>query len=175
MKMKKQFINKELWLLTVGAAFQRANIYNSNIEISDSLKSAFRDELFRIISDLVSKDYSLEISDEKHIKNIWKISEFTASEFPDILTNGRINFGVSQKLLNLYLKYLWCIGEVGTPPHFPVDRIIQQKLKVPQIIAWTKIENEKPYNEIISHARNVLQNTEYSSLAELELNLYQRN
>jgi hypothetical protein len=33
-------------------------------------------------------------------------------------------YGVAQKLLNLFLKYLWCLGTIAEPPHCPVDRII---------------------------------------------------
>ncbi len=172
--MKKQFLYKEFWLLTVGAAFQRANIYKNDSGIDNQLKSAFKDELYCFLQTLINEQYHSEVNEEQHIINIWSLSNFSGMDFDDILINGKLNFGVSQKLLNLYLKYLWCKGDVVTPPHFPVDRIIQQKLKVSKLNAWTKIKDEKTYLEIISHARNVLKTSKYNSLAELELNIYQR-
>lgn len=171
--MKKQFINKEIWLLSTMGAFQRANIYKQNI--SEAKKNDFKANLNTYITNLADNTYKDVISEEKHLKTIWSVSEFTKNNFNSILNNGGLNFGVSQKLLNLYLKYKWCIEAIPTPPHFPVDRIIQKRLKVPKIYAWTQIETEKPYLEIIKHAKKVLHNSEYKSLAELELHTFNRN
>lgn len=171
--MKIQFIHSELWILTIGGAFQRANIYNSET-ISEKVKKDFRNQLFGFVNDIVP-NYRKNIGDNTHISNILEISRYSENEFSTILNNNRLNFGVSQKLLNLYLKYLWCLDEIGTPPHFPVDRIIQSKLKVPTLYAWTQITDEKPYLEIINYARKKLENLDYSSLAEMELDLFSRN
>ena len=97
-----------------------------------------------------------------------------------------MNFGISQKMLNLYLKYQWCLGNIKEPPHFPVDRIIQEKLNqvaknnnLPKIVieAWTLFENETKYLHIIRFAEQV-KNTATSlkqfSLPELELHLFDR-
>lgn len=64
---------------------------------------------------------------KQHILNIKDISYFS-SNFNEIFKNGKINFVVAQKMLNLYLKNQWCLGNIGEPTHFPVDRHIQEKL-----------------------------------------------
>ena len=78
---------------------------------------------------------------------------------------------VSQKVFNLYLKFLWCLGFIAEPPHFPVDRIIQQKLKIKLIKPWTKFTSVDEYMLVINHARELL-GEKYKSLPELELELF---
>lgn len=74
--------------------------------MTEESKRDFKSALFNIIG-TKSNDYLSLISDEAHLKNIQSVSDFS-NEYGDILTIGKLNFGVSQKLLNLYLKYLWC-------------------------------------------------------------------
>jgi hypothetical protein len=116
-----------------------------------------------------------KVSDDLHIANIKSVQQYT-SNFDTLLTNGKFNIGVSQKLLNLYLKYLWCLDLILEPPHFPVDRIIQEKLQYKPLIAWTKIETEEEYMSIINFARTKIKlDDEFSnSLPIIELNLFSR-
>ena len=83
-----------------------------------------------------------------------------------------MNFGISQKLLNLHLKGLWCLGLLKyPPPNFPVDRIIQERLKICPIIPWTKIQDEKAYLIIMEAAKEIADKHNVS-LPELELRVY---
>ena len=109
----------------------------------------------------------------KHLKNIKAIISFTEST-GSILTNGKLNFGVAQKLLNLYLKYHWCLNLIPQPPHFPVDSIIQKELGL-MVVPWTKMQNEIEYLRIINHAKVQLKKHNCKSIAELELLLFSRN
>lgn len=169
--MKDKFIKNEIWTLTFGAAFQRANVYAGTP--SDEDKQAFKAETRGFIEkELIPKYGTKEVTDLEHIANIKAISEFTG-KFSSILNGEKLNFGVSQKLLNLYLKYLWCLNETTTPPHFPVDRRIQGILKVKQVNSWTKFEDEVSYMAVINHARENC--SPYTSIAELELYLFERS
>jgi hypothetical protein len=169
-KLKHDFLRGEIWLLTIGGAFQRANVYKQGA--TETAKDEFKKELFNTVTG-ISEKYTETVSVELHLKHIEKI----ASIENESLNNGQLNIGVSQKVLNLYLKYLWCLGEIPAPPHFPVDRIIQQKLKCKRIISWTGIKEMREYEEIIAHAREKLKEDKYkkcSGLAELELYLFNR-
>lgn len=42
--------------------------------------------------------------------------------------------GSAQKALNLYRKYLWCLGYIPFPPHCPFDATIIDQLPVCQKI-----------------------------------------
>ncbi|PKG42831.1 hypothetical protein [Psychroflexus sp. MES1-P1E] len=118
------------------------------------------------------------VSDEQHINKIKEVSEYS-SHFSELFNGGQINFGIAQKMLNLYLKYQWCLGNIAEPPHFPVDRIIQQKLNeqaklrgVPklELLSWTQFKDEIHYSKVINHARSL----KIVSTAQLELKLFKR-
>lgn len=169
--MKEQFIHNEIWTLTFGAAFQRVNIYKSSVndeKIKENIKKALR----AFIVKLADKDYSgLTLNDDKHVKNIYRIHEFS-KKYKRHLNNGALNFGVCQKLLNLYLKYVWCLGKIKTPPHFPVDRRIQEKLGMNPITSWTKYKDHKPYMKVIDFART--RQGQHKTIADLELIIFER-
>jgi hypothetical protein len=168
--MKEKFLNNEFWTLTFSAAFQRANIYNKNI--ADSDKKMFKINTRAYIENtLVLAYHENLISDEAHIENIIKLSMFTV-QFQSILQNGKLNFGVSQKLLNLYLKYLWCSNKISEPPHFPVDRRIQENIGFKPVVSWTRFENSLDYMKIIDFTRKI--NNEFPTIAEFELKYFER-
>lgn len=168
--MKQQFIQDEVWTLVIGGAFQRANIYKDAVSETD--KKHFKNKLKGYVDNLAEAYKNNSITETIHIENIEAFSDFTTS-FKSILRLGKLNFGVSQKLVNLYLKYQWCLGNIKEPPHFPVDRIIQQKLKCNPIISWTKIEQQKEYILIINKAKQKL-GKDHKTLAQLELALFNR-
>ena len=88
----------------------------------------------------------------------------------------KYRYGIAQKLLNLYLKYLWCIKLIHTPPHCPIDRIIINKLKLK--CNWTQINDEKYYRRIIEKIKKTIKLDEVhspnESIAEWELKVYSR-
>ena len=98
-----------------------------------------------------------------------------SENFSEILNNGSFSFGVCQKILNLYLKFQWCLDLIkSTPPHFPVDRRIQSALKIPNIVSWTTDMGEKEYMDIIKIARDKLKQFNKENIADLELYLFER-
>jgi hypothetical protein len=157
------------WGTTVGGAFQRSNVYKKNA--NDNLKQNFRKAL-RTELETIEIDYKdLQVKHSAHIKNIIRL-QIWSEQFKDLLSNGKLNFGISQKLLNLHIKGVWCFGFIKyPPPHFPVDRIIQERLKLRPIVPWTKIETEEAYLDIILKAE-VIAKKHNIGLAELELKVY---
>jgi hypothetical protein len=169
---KLYFILEEVWLLSTLGAFQRANIYLPLV--SDNDKKTFRNDLNIYINENLIPFYKKGVDDKEHLINIQQLSVFS-KKYDYILKGGKINFGISQKLLNLYLKYLWCLEQIPTPPHFPVDSIIQSKLGLKKIEPWTKFENPDDYLNIIAIAEKKRIELELQSLAQLELELFKRN
>jgi len=165
MKLKESFINNEVWTLTFGAAFQRSNIYSNvaNAKIKAALKFGIQSFVEREI--LPFYRTNITIVDETHLKNIQSISDYTG-KFAGILNQGRLNFGVSQKILNLFPKYKWCIHDYPEPPHFPLDRRIQEILNLTPIIAWTRITTSEEYMKVIDKVRELKKD---KSLAQFEL------
>ena len=166
---KQDFLIEEIWLLTFSGAFQHSGIYKVNTK--EKARTYFRNMLKCYIEQIVLKKYKQPVSDEEHIENIIGISNYTAS-FKDVL-KAPINIGISQKLLNLALKYYWCLGLLPEPPHFPVDRIIQQKIYKQPLVNWTQLDAIDVYMQIINDAR-VLAKQNNLSLAQWELENFVR-
>ncbi len=75
--------------------------------------------------------------------------------------------------MNLYLKYLWTLGYLRyPPPHFPVDRMIQQALKYDFLFNWTDLDNVETYKRFIEFAKVRMSKESFDSIAELELAIY---
>ena len=182
--MKDEFLNNEIWVLTFQGGFQRANIYKE--KVSEKVKKVFREQLRAYIEALVEIKYITEVTEEEHIKNIKgivKLSNINTIQGKSI----PINFGVAQKLLNLYLKYSWCSGRIDTVPvHFPVDRLIQDRLNeeakqigIPgiELKPWTRFEDEEDYMKVIKLAKKIKANkyaNDKKTLAEMELEIFRR-
>ena len=182
------FLNQEIWILTFGGAFQRAGIYKK--DYPEKTRTAFRQTLRYEVEKLVKEKYNNQVFPDQHITNINALVKFSEST----KIKGEpipINFGVAQKLLNLYLKYLWCLDKIPEPPHFPVDRMIQEKLNkvvrhkdnkhlniLPiKVEPWTQFEDNEQYDKIIELAKQIRNNINKfkdMSLAQLELELFSR-
>lgn len=148
---------------TIQGAFQRVGtVYPKHWNDDERIK--FRFELRNKLDELAENYSTKDTSTDEHLKNL------------DYLTRclekwGLQNhsFGIAQKLLNLYLKYLWCIGDIHTPPHCPIDSRILAEVskiqKVPKIssIPWSKMDR-KTYESII----NLIPN----NISEWELDVF---
>lgn len=181
-KYQSKFVYNEIWTLTFGAAFQRANVYVKGAK--DDKKKEFKKYLQEYIETNILPVYkdNAGIDDLIHLKQIQCISEASKGYCcSDILTHHRLNFGVSQKLLNLLLKYLWCLFDYPEPPHFPLDRRIQESLIVlakesnvlPRtIVSWTQMAESNDYMTVIEYIRGNFLNNQ--TLAKFELEHFER-
>lgn len=169
--MKEKFIQNEIWVLVIGAAFGRAKVYKQ--EASDEAKKELKNRLREVVEgDLLPLYKKGMDSDDNHLENISRLVK-TSEKYSGILNGGKLRFGVAQKLLNLYLKYQWCLNQdMPAPPHFPVDRIIQKLSGVKPIVSWTKLDCSKEYMEIINRVREKVK--DQASVAQYELEVFQR-
>lgn len=134
---KEKFLKWQFFILTVSASFSRATIYNSDVD--NKTKEEFKKHLFNSLEQL-SEHYKSEVSEERHISIISDFIEYSTI-YKDILQGEMLRYGVAQKMVNLYFKYLWCAGFISnTPKHFPLDRIIQKGTKV---ISWTQLTEDR--------------------------------
>ncbi len=123
------------------ALSQRKNRVYSREEVGNE-REDFRGEFSRLIR-AESQRYTQAVSDADHYAAIRRISDTLSAKFTPILKDGRLRYGTSQKAFNLYLKYLWRLGKIVTPPHCPVDR---QVLAAGGIDGkWTASDSEKEY------------------------------
>lgn len=165
-KLKKDFLENEVEALSLFAAFGRAGIYlpTANKYEKDELKKFIREKL-----KVYSSEYkSGNVSEEKHVSNIKAFADEISAQHRDILSGGRLRIGIAQKLLNLYLKYLWVLGWMTKSPwHCPFDRIIISQFSgiEPRCIKWTKCDHIDCYKSWVDAARKKAGNL----IAEWEL------
>jgi len=185
------YVISEVSILSWGASTQRAGIYaaypkGKMLDKSLKLRSEFKSRIFKQLDDVVIPKYGTEVSEKEHIQNIKSLSEFgtkvgrelTGKLGAAFLRAEGYKIGIAQKLLNLHLKYLWCLGQIPEPPHCPVDALILKKSKEPKAVLaeltpWTKINLIEEYMATIEVLR-IEADKENQRLATWELAKYER-
>ncbi len=181
---KIEFIKNEVWMLSIAAAFQHISVYNSP---ETKGRKELRENLKRFVQGMVEQRYRVAVPGGQHLRNIEKI-QAESEKWKEANLTFHFSFGVAQKLLNLYLKYLWCLGLLeNDPPHFPVDSIIIKELskegksihmdKIDLDNTWSQFESKEPYLKVINYAKELKKrhpDHKDKSLAEIELELYRR-
>jgi len=163
-ELKMIFLKDELWMLSVMGAFQHSKIYESN-KGHDEFKGCLRDCIECYI---LPQYYNCEcVSEEQHIINLERIQDYSRLcndsvrkklRTGNIINNGKLSIGIVQKLFNLYLKYLWCIKEIPTPPHCPIDSTVMNAIGFKDDgeckKEWTKLEAIECCVKIIKSIKN---------------------
>ena len=153
------FLKNQFWQLSIAAAFSRANVYKKTGDQAKSIenhRNRFKQELFEYVNDSLIPHIEKENgSSESLLSAILDIQNFSKKAFNDFLEGGELKIGVCQKIINLYLKYLWCAQLIDfTPPHFPLDRMIQEKTIKKVLVNWTEMteikDTELSYDTIIN-------------------------
>jgi hypothetical protein len=148
------------------ASVQRANLYVPGSKQTQAFRLKIKEF---VVGDLLPQ-YETSCGEPRHYENIALLVHFGTRAIPDIL-RGNYRYGVAQKLLNLALKYYWCLGHIPAPPHRPVDRIVIEKTSLRGRVNWTEIQNEAEYRKVIEAIRQVAGD---ESLAKWELLNYRR-
>src|SRR5438552_12291460 len=120
---KHKFLHDELFSLTLMATVQRGKIYTEGT--TEAQRLPLQNELRQILED-IAKLYEQVVSEDAHCSNISTLADGLSRSHATVLKDRRFRIGSAQKALNLFLKYLWCIGKIPTPPHCPFDfQVIQ--------------------------------------------------
>jgi hypothetical protein len=165
---KTEFVINELWILAWSASVQRAKLYG---EKNDS--GQFREDVIKFLTEKIIPQYIEACTEEQHYSNINTLIDHATKIDPGILGGSGYKYGVAQKLLNLALKYNWCLGLVSEPPHCPIDRIIISKTKYNGKINWTQILRRSQYEQVIEEVK-VLAQRKGLSIAQWELTHFSR-
>jgi len=172
MRKADAFIIKELWILSWAASVQRAHLFSRTS--TELQRRQFRYQVISYLKSEVLPEYTSRVSEDVHYTNIQRVSDGVSSlDHANVLGDARYKIGVAQKLLNLQLKYLWCMGLTAEPPHCPIDRVIINKTPLRGKVAWTKITTLGEYRQVISSLKEVVDRTGLS-IAQWELDNYDR-
>lgn len=169
---QEDFMRDNIQMLSWNASVQRAHLYNPGVSESDRVR--MKEDMFRLLETDIVSSYRVACTESAHLENIGRLVQKGSGFGSSILVGGQYRYGVAQKLLNLYLKYLWCMGRVVEPPHCPVDRIILAKTTLRDRLNWTKITTREQYMSAINALRQVA-TAQGQSLAVWELLNYGSN
>ncbi|MGP8154789.1 MAG: hypothetical protein ACLQBQ_11760 [Smithella sp.] len=171
MNDKLQFVKNELLIMAWAGSVQYAKLYKENTDSNSKDVSKFREKVIKFITDNLMPYYSAGCTEEQHYKNIQRLIDYANDVDPGILRDLGYKYGVAQKLLNLALKYYWCLGLINAPPHCPVDRIIVSKTKYSDIINWTQITEKTEYQKVIEEIK-ILAGDSQLSIPAWELTVF---
>jgi hypothetical protein len=172
--LRKQYLIKELWILAWNASVQHASLYKPGAWQNDRDRiSKFRGTIISYVSESLIPKYKQVVTETEHCKNITDLISFANSSDEGVLGTEGYKYGIAQKLLNLSLKYYWCLGEIIEPPHCPVDKIVIDKTSLRGRINWTQITKEAEYLKVICEIAKLAKYTN-QSIAVWELSEYER-
>jgi hypothetical protein len=118
-------------------------------------------------------EYEAGVCCSQHLRNIQALRQHVLRRCRDFLNEHTITFGVAQKVLNTYLKYLWCDGRIPAPPHCPFDEIILRQLERHPGCEWRwTYGNKRDYLAWVSAARAKAAG---EPLCDWELRVYRQN
>ncbi len=155
---KEEFLINEMIQSSINSGLQTRNqdfpIYNfEQLQLNDA-KNLRKDIHFYLLNCLT--EYA-DITEEKHVKIIKTLSSDISLKYGKILHNKRFRIGVSQKIVNLFLKHMWVIGKIEEPLHCPFDNIIKVKILVGNksvvLKDWTELDQISEYKKYVSFAR----------------------
>jgi hypothetical protein len=99
------------------AALQHNRTYRTDTPSTnrEAFRSAFAQKI-RVSAD----PYRHGVVEQHHLETIEQISDDLSRQFGHILVGGRLRIGTTQKALNLYLKFMWCLDpNWATPTALP--------------------------------------------------------
>ena len=163
---REDFIEAELFQLTVGAVTQRGSVYAPGL--SEKARRPVHETLRQLLVDVSPQYDSGGITDERHMENIDQIAQAITLRHVALLRDGRFRIGSAQKALNLHLKYRWCLRQIPMPPHCPFDAYVLRAIPAWRT-PWTRIESIRQYADLVTAARAAAGR---QALAEWELSLY---
>ncbi len=163
---QRRYLRGQFYGLTLGATVQRARVYKAGTTVAD--RTVFQVSLQHSLEKL-ARSYKVRQTEAAHVANIGRLAGTLSTKCSKCLRGGRFRIGPAQKALNLYLKYLWCAGEIPSPPHCPFDYLVIQQLELRNKLNWTNLDDLQAYRHLVAVARRVAQKV---PLAEWELGLY---
>ena len=160
------FVRDQVFAMSMMATAQRGRLYCENV--TDDQREALREDLRKWLGQRAAL-YVEDVADVDHMAAIELLANHISSCHPGTLFARRFRIGSAQKILNLYLKYLWCLGEIKAPPHCPFDSIVLAEIPGCREVRWTQFDSIEEYERIVREARSEAGDL---GLAEWELRMY---
>ena len=168
---RDQFLEREFAAMSIIAGFATRDrlwpVYgDADTQGRDETKALVRQLLFAL-----GHRYADTVPDEmRHVIEIAAFAEEVTEARGHCLHLGTLRFGVAQKVVNLYLKYLWLAGLCAEPPHCPIDGIVRDRAGLSY--SWTRSDDVDEYWRAIADLKGKAGS---DTLAVWELSEFQRS
>jgi len=167
---KVGFLIDEIWLLTFHGGLGRTGVYKKTA--SEQSRTQFRRFVRSLIDQEVEDSYrQTPQTHERHCEVLLSLKRRVDEEYGELFNGDEITMGVVQKIMNLHLKYRWCLGWITIPPHFPVDAIMLREIPRYRDTRWSRLASIEEYRDIIECAQGIAGDV---PLAEWELQTFAR-
>jgi len=175
---KHAFLLNEIFTSSINAGLQTRNrdypVYKKDLtdfKAKENMILCIRIFLLGYIKDFDT------IDEEGHKEKISLMAKHITDNYIPILHNGEFRIGISQKIINLFLKYLWCCGWVKEPFHCPFDSIIKVRLingdSFVQLTDWTRMNSMDEYDNYVKRAKGLAEASN-CSIPAWELKVWNR-
>jgi len=168
---KIEFLRYEVGILTIKAALSTravdSPIYSA--ACMQHQRTPFKDALRHELEHIEATYSNGRVAETAHCDYIDSLAERISRSHAVCLHQGRFRFGIAQKLVNLYLKYLWSLGFVEEPPHCPLDGIVRDLANLNY--DWITSDSREEYEDAISTLNDLAQPR---SLSAWELREFRR-
>jgi hypothetical protein len=143
-----KFIKRMILRNSVNAALQRANIYDGGADVE--LKREFKKKAKDWLVDFGERYSRKKATEENWIKEVESLADMLTRKYGEYLNDNRLKIGVAQKMISLYLKYLWLLEDKDKKPLFAVlDRGIMKKAHIKNPPNWTKLNCITEYKRVV--------------------------
>jgi hypothetical protein len=131
----------------LNAAVSRGAVYDSAPSLAAKL--AFRAHCQRLLVELGVRYHAWEYDLNRYCDEILEFRSAITRTHGTILAGGKMRIGTAQKMVSLYLKYLWLSGDPSKKPIGAVlDRPILQASGFANPPDWTKLDDISTYRDI---------------------------
>lgn len=166
----KSFLRDEILALVIPGSFSRNRVYKP--KATEAAKRKLAENIKALLCEYAQK-YKYPVSTEVYIKDVISLADIISQRHGNHLVKKRLRIGTSQRLLGLYLKYLWALGWIQEPPTCQFDSNIIRRLEVDsKKLNWTKLDDEDDYRRLITAAAKKAQEQGYGkNVAQWELDM----
>jgi len=184
-RLKEEFLNRynpkrtleKALSSAISAAVQHNSLYKK--EATSKEKESVHCKWMAFLKQKM-KDYENEQTVKKYENDIQELRDlmngifsafFLSKPHPKFKTEPGFRISHAQKSLSVFLKHLWCMGKIATPPQCPVDaRILTIAGKKYPDTKWGYVNSIEKHREKISFLETAKE--ESQSLAEWELKVF---
>jgi len=132
---------------SINAALARNPVYADGADLA--MKQNFKSACKQRLTELGIRYYAWEWDLPRYCQEIVSFSDAISRASAVVLRDQRLKIGTSQKMISLYLKYLWLDGDPSKKPIGAVlDRGILVESGYQNPPAWTQLDDVEIYSNI---------------------------